>query len=122
MEGALFLIDVIKILPEDINCFIQAPSLDGKEILNMMVESEFLYFKVIKLNLLNKDSFIKILSNHSITQDFHHIEIRLSSNNKKLFEGWDGIEFGHFSKDIEIPNWFEEKYLNEEMYYVSEEW
>lgn len=121
MKELEFFIDVLKILPEDILCLIQAPSLQNKEILKLMIDTEFPYFKLVKLDINNKNEFSKLLD-ESTVQDFHHIEIKSDENNKKLFEGWDGVEFCHFSKTVKIPAWFQEKYLDTEMYHVSDEW
>lgn len=122
MENTDFFLDLLKILPQEVTCFIQAPSIEDEGILNMMKYSETRSSKYVNLNLLNRTSFIKLFENNpDLTQYFHSIEID-SINDKKLFEGWDGVEYGHISKDIEIPNWFKEKYFDKEMYHISDEW
>src|SRR4051812_13480665 len=120
MEELVFFKDVINILPSEIICFIQAPSLDDNEIIEPMIESDG--YKVVTLTSLDmKFNFIEKIDENILFQ-FHYIEIKSVLNNKKLFEAWDGVEFGHFSNDIEIPNWFREKYFDEGMYHVSDEW
>ena len=122
MENAIFLIDVLNILPQEVDCFIKAPSLDDEIIIKMMVDSEVDHCKLIKLNSFTRDIFIeRIKNNPDVIQYFHSLEIK-SFDNKKLFEAWDGVEYGAFSKEIKIPDWFEEKYFNKEMYYTSDEW
>ncbi|HRD59056.1 MAG TPA: hypothetical protein PK504_13495 [Ferruginibacter sp.] len=103
------LINVLKILPEEIDCYIQAPSLENESILNMMSETEWDYYKLIKINNLNKESFCNSLNDSTITQYFQNIELK--NSNKMLFQGFDGVEIGIISKYIKIPIWFRDKYI-----------
>ena len=56
-----FIIDVLNILPEKIECFIQAPSLENLAIKEMLQKSDFDYFdllilmKIVKEYLLDKN-------------------------------------------------------------------
>jgi len=107
------LINVLKILPEEIDCYIQAPSLENESILNMMSETEWDYYKLIKINNLNKESFCNSLNDSTITQYFQNIELK--NSNKMLFQGFDGVEIGIISKYIKIPIWFRDKYIISDM-------
>lgn len=122
MKHKYFFIDTLKILPLDTYCSFQAPNLENQSILKIVNRIHSDFSKVIYLSLLNKMSLISVIESDSeIIQSFHYIEIN-SIQNKKLFEAWDGVEFGYFSKDMEIPDWFKEKHFNFEMYHVCEDW
>lgn len=114
------LISVFKILSEEIDCYIQAPSLEDETILNMMSETEYPYYKFIKIDNLNKKSFINHLNLHAVIQYFQNIELK--NNNEMLFQGFDGVEFGIISKQIKIPEWFRNKYINTGDCTISNNW
>jgi len=113
-------IDILNILPDDTNCFIQAPNLMDLEILKMMQKTEFEYYKLIKLTDSNKKKIIEKIATQNIVQDFQSIEIR--DNTYLLFEGYDSMEYGTISKRVQLPNWFVDKYIKGEIYNVSTEW
>lgn len=115
-----FFVDVIGILPVDIECYIQAPSLEDRIVLNMMHKTQYDYYKCINLNEINRKRFIERLRNETVVEYFHSIEIK--KNSKLLFEGYDGIESGIFSKHIHIPDWFKEKYKEDWDYSISKDW
>ena len=53
-----------------------------------------------------------------ISQWIQSMKIRKES--KLLFEGYDGISYGIFSKEIIIPDWFQKKYSED--FGVSANW
>lgn len=55
-EAQSYIIDIIKIIPNEATCFIQAPNLDDPEILALMQSTDFEYYKQIKLTEQNKKS------------------------------------------------------------------
>lgn len=114
------LISVFKILPEVIDCYLQAPSLEDETILNMMSDTEYPYYKLIKVNNLNKKSFINHLYVHDVIQYFQNIELK--NNNEMLFQGFDGVEIGIISKQIRIPEWFRDKYINTGDCIIANDW
>lgn len=116
----MFFIDVIAILPQEIDCYIQAPSLEDKIIINMMRQTEYDYYTCIHLNEANKRVFIERLRNSTVVEYFHSIEIK--KDLILLFEGYDGIESGTFSKTVNIPSWFKEKYKENWIYSISKDW
>ena len=115
-----FFIDVLNILPQNVKCFIQAPSLENEAIQGMIIKSEYEYFELIPINEPNKSLFIKEILAHPIVNYINSVEIRL--DNKLLFEGYDGIEYGILSNSVKIPQWFIDKYASEDMYMISNEW
>lgn len=40
----------------------------------------------------------------------------------KIFEGYDGMEYGMFSKEFILPNDFKKEYMENEMCMISIEW
>lgn len=114
------LLDALNVLPEEVECFIQAPSLENEVVQKMMTDSDFDYYKVVKLNNKSKKKFIDQVLAYSIADYFQNIQIKY--NSKLLFEGFDGVEFGTLSKSIIIPEWFKEKYILTGLCTVSDEW
>lgn len=115
MDNSLsFLIDIINIMPEGSNFYVQAPSLEDKETLDLMSPSEYEYYKVLKPKYPDKRKFIGRISKANVERFFQSVEIRF--NSKLLFKGWDAIEFGEISKTVILPLWVIDKYKNKEMY------
>lgn len=114
-----FLIDVFNILPDNVECLIQAPSLENSIIQNMMVDSNYDYYKLICFDKEKKQNFINQEIENSIGDYIQNIQIKNES--KMLFEGFDGFEYGTLSKYIVIPKWFNEKYIPD-ICMVSNEW
>ena len=115
-----FLIDVLTILPENVDCFIQAPSLEDKYILNLMINTKLDYYKQIKINKIVKQEIIKRIKNFPITQYFQSIVIYI--NDIKIFEGYDGFEYGIISKNLSLPSWFKTKHIITENCSISKDW
>lgn len=115
----ILLVDVLNILPSDIECLIQAPSLKNEFIESIWIVSDSYYFTIQLIESI-RDKFITQIIDYKISDYFHNIEIRY--NDKLLFEGYDGIEYGCLSKDIIIPNWFNERYILNEDCIISNEW
>jgi len=114
-----FIIDVINILPEKVECFIQAPSLENSLIKEMFKKSDFDYFELLKLDKKSKVKFIKQEAETSFSVYIQKIEIK--ENGTLLFEGFDGLDYGLISKKISLPEWFKEKYVPD-ICMVSNEW
>lgn len=114
------LIDILNILPQEVDCYIQAPSLEDTFILSLMRESNFPYYKHLPLNNINRRKIIEYIQNHPIAEYFQSIEIRY--NGKLLFEAHDGVEFGILSKSVTIPNWFTERHIKTETCLISSDW
>lgn len=113
------LIDILNILPNDVECYIQAPSLENSIVQMMMTDSEYDYFKLIKLNEENRLNFLNQEIAYSVSTYIQFIQIKQGTS--MLFEGHDGVEFGVLSKNIVIPEWFFEKYIPDTCV-ISNEW
>jgi len=119
-ENQSFCIDIISLLPIGSTCFIQAPHFENSKILNLMTPSKFVYYSQIKLTELNKKFLREEMISNNIQEEFQSIEIRF--NNKLLFEGFDGMEFGLISNTIVLPNWFIDKHIKTDKCAISQEW
>lgn len=115
-----YFIDIIKLVPDNAVCFIQAPSLDNSQLLGILLPSPFGYYKQITLTPSNKEDLAKIVELENCEEHFQSVEIKF--NDKLLFEGYDGMEYGTLSRDLNIPLSFEKAYKYNEMYTVSTEW
>lgn len=117
-----FLVDILKIVPNDINCYISTSNEIDDDVVNGMLNStgdeEFDYF--VSINEENINIFVERLHISLIVEYFDCLEIR--KNTKLLFRGYDGIESGKISKRIKIPEWFKEKYKENWDYSISKEW
>lgn len=114
------LIDVISILPNEVDCYIQAPSLEDEVILSLMNVTEYEYYRLIKLKGNSKEIFINRIENYSIEEYFQSLEIKL--NDILLFKGHDGVEFGIISSSIKLPEWFINRYVKTGMCNTSNDW
>lgn len=104
-----FLVDLMKILPEKIECLIQAPSLDNKIIQEMFQNSDYDYYELLELDDVRKKIFIDQALKTSFGVYIQKIEIK--ENGILLFEGFDGIEYGMISNKVSVPQWFIERYI-----------
>jgi hypothetical protein len=110
----ILLVDLLSILPDEVECYIQAPSLENPIIQNMMVD------ELIRLDKMNKQLFIDAIMIDSTIAHFNKVEIR--SNGKSLFIGYDGIGYGTLSNSIIIPEWFTQAYVSNGDCVISNEW
>ena len=109
-----------KSVPDNSVCFIQLPSNENPDFLNLMTLSPFEYYKQIILTPSNKESIIKVIEAENVEEYFQSIEIRF--NEKLLFEGYDGIKYGTISRSLQLTDRFIYNFINEEMCIISEEW
>ncbi len=118
----MFFLDVIEILPSNIDCFISSSSdIEDKDFLILTDEiSKGDFDKYININDSNRKILNDILKKETIVEYFYCVEILKDSS--LLFRGYDGIESGTFSKTVNIPNWFKEKYKEDWVYSVSTNW
>jgi len=119
IEHNNLLIDVLNILPDEVECLIQAPSLENSTIQNMMLDSEFDYYKSIFFDKERKTDFINQEITNSIGNYIQNMQIRKGVG--LLFEGFDGVEYGTLSKLVIIPDWFKEKYVPD-ICMISNDW
>ena len=119
-EKESLLVDVINILQENLDCYVQAPSLDDEAIFAIMQPTELDYYKKIQLTNDNKQILMDGIKKRSVDEYFQSVEIR--TGDRLLFEGYDGVEYGTISGSIQLPNWFINKHVTGGMCSVSEQW
>lgn len=112
-------IDILIILPEELKCYIQAPSLENSIIEKMLHDSEFVYYKILNISNINKQDIIKQEIANPFAMFIQNIKIK--DEKSLLFEGFDGVEYGTISKKLVIPEWFKKKYIPETCI-ISKEW
>lgn len=120
-NNEMFFVDVIGILPNKIDCFISSYDIEDEIAIALMSDiNEGDFDKYININESNKNIFINRLKKATVVEYFQSIEIKKDSI--LLFRGYDGIESGTFSKIVNIPDWFKEKYKEGWTYSVSTDW
>jgi len=119
-ETQAFFVDIINLVPDNSICYVQAPSLENSELLALLSESPYKYYKQVILSPSNKSLFCKIVSKEGVEIYFQSIEIKF--NNDLLFKGYDGMDYGTISKRIELPAEFVNTHFPKEMYNVSQDW
>lgn len=107
-ETQSFFIDIIQLVPEGSICLIQAPSIDDYEFQQVMKPSEFPYFQQIVLTAENKQLLCELAEHKQVEEYFHSLKIRQEED--FLFEAYDGMEIGTFSKKFQLPSDFINKY------------
>ena len=113
-----FFLDIIRLFSTDCDCYLQAPDLDKDLIHDLMDDCSIPYYVKIRLTMENTSKFMDLESHYHISQWIQSMEIR--KDEKLLFEGYDSIEYGLFSKEITIPDWFRCKH--EEDFGISPDW
>ncbi len=107
----IFLIDILKVLPEATECFIQAPSLENTLVEGMLQDLDNDRCKLLQLDKINRYKFVNQELKTSFSIYIQYIEI--NKNGVLLFTGFDGAEYGVISKSVFIPEWFKIKYVSD---------
>lgn len=121
-ETQCFLIDIICLLPKDraVELLVQAPYDELNHLFKMISFKKDEVYHYIRLNEGN----IKTLLYEIIFNDFdgyiQSLEIKV--DDCKIFEGYDAMEYGMFSKKFNLSNEFKNKYVPLEMCLISKEW
>jgi|GEM_PF-1971436 len=120
-NNEVFFIDILNILPNNIDCYIGTYELEDSLVLELMQDyNKGDFDKYIHLDQKSKKTFIERLKKATISEYFQNLEIYY--NNILLFRGYDSIESGILSNTIYIPQWFKDKYKEDWDYTISSEW
>lgn len=120
-NNEMFFVDVLRIFPDELDCFIGTYDIDDSIALSLMNDiNDSIFDKYIHLNQQNKNLFIERLTKATIVEYFQVLEIKKDSF--LLFRGYDGIESGSISNTIIIPDWFKQKYKENWTYTISKDW
>jgi hypothetical protein len=79
-----------------------------------------LHYEQVILTDQNKTILKRLIIDEAIEEDFHSLEIK--SNEKLLFKGYDGMEYGTISKTLPLTNSFIKNFIETEMCFVSDDW
>lgn len=108
-EKANMFLDLLKILPLNLECYIQAPSLENDYIKSIAKKTVWGFYNLV---IINKENIDLIISQEVKTSFSIYIQrIEIKKNNLPLFEGFDGMEYGFISNKIIIPEWFRNLYI-----------
>lgn len=120
-ENQQFFLDIIKLVPfEKSVLLLQAPY---EEILPVIEKIRYRNDGIhdyIKLNAANREILLFEIIHNSIDEYIQSLDILVDG--KKIFEGYDGMEYGLISKDVQLSPEFKEKYIDGNMCGVSREW
>ena len=114
------MIDVLMIMPMDnLVGQIQAPELQNTKIASITQNTENGLDR-IPIGTIEKEIIIKQVCLNDIQDYMSYIALR--NKGELIFEGYDGLTFGLFSKNFKIPVWFITKYRDSGIYDVSDLW
>lgn len=117
-----FTLDILDIVPDNSTCYIQCPSVDDdSKIKELIVHSEFNYNSKIILTFENKQKLKEIIRNEEYLVD-HFQNMTIKHNDLTLMEAYDQNVFGIFSKTLNVPKSFLDKYSPTEHASVSDDW
>jgi hypothetical protein len=112
--------DLLNILPDSFICRVSAPSIDSVILLQVAEFDNKTADYLIEVDSQNRHKLLSLTNKYSIEEQIHEIVISLHS--KVLFQGYDGFDTGIISKNLKLPDWFREKYIETELWKVSEVW
>jgi hypothetical protein len=110
-EEQSIIIDILEIVPDNSICYINAPSIDeGSGILKILVPSNSFDWS-LTLSADNKIKFENIIKTEGIQHSFHRLDIEF--NKLQLCESYDGMCTVILTDNLNIPEWFTNKYAKE---------
>lgn len=114
-----FLLDLLSMVSSDnIVCYIQAPDIENLySILSISDDPALMLMKTDAISLKIIEEEIKLNN----IQDYIQYITFIKGNNV-IYEGYDGLEYGIFSKYFNIPHWFIEKYEKYDCYGIATTW
>ena len=121
-ESQQFFLETLKVIPikESTILLVQAPY---EELLSIFEKISFKNDGIYQHIVLNKEN-IKSLLYEIIYNEFSgYIQsLEILVDGRKIFEGYDGMEYGEFSKNFKLPEDFEKRYIEKDMCLFSDEW
>ena len=111
-EEQSILADILKIVPDNSICYINAPSIaDDSAVLKLLTPADN-YDWCLTLTADNKQKLADIISSESIQDYFHLLDIKYGDLH--LCESYDGMCTVILPDIQNIPRWFEDKYINDQ--------
>lgn len=120
-ETQQFILEILEFIPVDESVLIvQSPHEEVLSVLRVIVDNKKNDFETIKFSKKNRKILIEEIKDNGIEEYIHRLEVLIKD--KKIFEGYDGMEYGMFSKEFNLPKEFKEKYTKMDMCMISEDW
>ena len=113
-------IDILRLVPFEADLLIQSPHEEVLSVLEDIEHTKGEVFNTIKLSKENRQKLVYEVIYNDIEEYMQSIQIKIGD--QLLFEGYDGMEYGTFSKEFHLPPEFLEKYTPKEMVSISNEW
>ena len=110
-EEQSIIIDILKLVPDNSICYINAPSINEDSAILKILSSAEQYNWNLMLTLENKRILTAIISSESIQDYFHRLYIKF--DNSTLCESYDGMCTVILSDTLKIPEWFSDKYVRD---------
>lgn len=107
-------------MPDSSILYVQAPDLNLSAVRLNFQDTEYPYYLSIELDNISKVKLNESIQNQGLLDDIQHLEVR--SQNKKLFEGYDHMQFGTISKDLSLSANFIDNFINTDMCVVAKDW
>lgn len=112
--------DVLELVPlEGSTLLIQSPDIEVSVLEKLNYKGRGVC-NAIELNKANREVLISEIIYNGIEVYMQSLEIIVKG--KLFFEGYDGMDYGTFSKDVQLPPEFIDAYIKGEMGVISEEW
>jgi len=120
-ETQQFILEILEFIPVDESVLIvQSPHEEVLSVLRIIVDNKKNDFETIKFSKKNRKILIEEIKDNGIEEYIHRLEVLIKD--KKVFEGYDGMEYAMFSKEFNLPKEFKEKYTKMDMCMISEDW
>ena len=101
-------IDILKLVPNDSTCFINAPSIYKDSGIIKLLQPSTQYDWQLNLSKENKNGLIEVILKENIECEFHMLTIE--HDGIPLFTAYDGMCGVLVNKLTNIPEWFSRKY------------
>ena len=113
-------IDILRLMPFEADLLIQSPHEEVLSVLEDIEHTKDGVFNTIRLSRENRQRLVYEVIYNDIEEYMQSIQIKIGD--QLLFEGYDGLEYGTFSREFQLPTEFLEEYTPKEMVSISNEW
>jgi hypothetical protein len=113
-------IDILRLMPFEADLLIQSPHEEVLSVLEDIEHTKGEVFNTVRLSRENRQKLIYEVIYNDIEEYMQSIQIKIGD--QLLFEGYDGLEYGTFSREFQLPSEFLEEYTPKKMVSISNEW
>ena len=111
-EEQSILLDILKIVPDNSVCYINAPSIDVNSAVLKILQTSDNHHWCVVLTEDSKRLLSEVIKSESIQDHFHQLNIKYADS--PLCESYDGMCTVILQGNLDIPVWFKDKYVNDE--------